>query len=128
MNAKTLQKGSSLYLTYMIMVLLLSIVFGVNLILIGQIKVIRGMGNSVGAFYAADTGIEQVLMNRDLPDDIIGPPDLENGAAYYVNVTCNPSMPTCPPEHQDVACNATNYCIRSYGNFRQTTRAVEITY
>ena len=55
------QKGVSLYLAVIIMLILLAIALGVSTILVGQIKTIRGMGNSVSAFYAADTGIETEL-------------------------------------------------------------------
>lgn len=55
------QKGSSLYFSIIILSILLAIALGLGAILVGQSRVIKGMGDSVAAFYAADTGIEQVL-------------------------------------------------------------------
>jgi len=60
---KNYQKGVSLYLALMIMFILLAIGLGVSLIIVSQMKMIRGMGDSVIAFYAADTGIEHSLYN-----------------------------------------------------------------
>lgn len=60
-NCMNKQKGVSLYLSVVIMVILLAIVLGISTILLGQLKMIRGMENSVIAFYAADTGVERVL-------------------------------------------------------------------
>ena len=64
-----MNKGVSLYLAVVIMAILLAIVLGVSAILVSQIKIIRGVENSVIAFYAADTGIEDILYpNRANPD------------------------------------------------------------
>jgi len=89
----------------------LAAALGLAAILVGQIKIIRGMGNSVVAFYAADTGIEQVLKevidcikeweeqensgdtNESCPGLKSRYPDeeeeeLDNGASYRVEVVC----------------------------------------
>lgn len=108
---KTKQKGVSLYLALLIMAILLSIGLGISAILFGQIKIIRGIGDSVVAFYAADTGIEEVLYRGT---DVSGV--LENGASYSAQVLS--SGPGCP---------ASNYCIKSVGIFKETRRAIEIT-
>lgn len=55
------EKGVSLYIAFMIVAILLVIGFGMSVILISQIKMLRGMGDSVVAFYAANTGIERTL-------------------------------------------------------------------
>jgi hypothetical protein len=60
---KTIEKGVSLYLTILILVILLAISLGISTILSGQLKMIGGIGKSVVAFYAADTGIEEILYN-----------------------------------------------------------------
>jgi len=64
------QKGVSLYIAFMIMMSLLAIAFGISAILFSQMKMIRGIGDSVIAFYAADTGIEKTLFfdNKKIPD------------------------------------------------------------
>jgi len=60
------QKGVSLYFSIVILSILLAIVLGLAAILVGQTKMIKGMGDSVGAFYGADTGIEIVLYEDKL--------------------------------------------------------------
>lgn len=55
------QRGVAVYLAIVIMFLLLGIGVGLATILIGQIKIMSGIGDSVVAFYAADTGIERAL-------------------------------------------------------------------
>lgn len=79
------QKGVSLYIAIMIIAILLAIVLGAGAILLGQLKVIKGMENSIMAFYAADSGIEEVLMDRQNPSSLSG--SLDNGASYDVEVT-----------------------------------------
>ena len=119
MRQKT-QRGVALYLSLMIMTILLAIALGSGAIFIGQVRVMRGMGNSVIAFHAANTGIEKVLVDRQSPSLI---PDyysgsLDNGATYKVVVT----------EGGAVNCAAPNYCIKSIGVYQGTRRAIEINY
>lgn len=62
MEFKISQKGAvSLYLALMTMIILLAIGLGITTIIISQMRMIRGMGDSVVAFHAADTGIERIL-------------------------------------------------------------------
>lgn len=103
-------RGVSLYLALLIMTVLLSIGFGISAILFSQIKIIRGIGDSVVAFYAADTGIEEVLYRGGAVSG-----NLENGASYSTRVLAP------GPD-----CTATNYCIISKGSFKETKRAIEI--
>jgi len=64
------EKGVSLYVAFMIMSILLVIGFSISAILVSEIKVMRGMGRSVSAFYAAETGIEKTLYldNTQIPE------------------------------------------------------------
>lgn len=55
------QYGVSIYLALVIMFILIAIGLGVSLIIVSQMKMIKGMGDSVIAFYTADTGIEHSL-------------------------------------------------------------------
>ena len=106
------ERGVSLYLALLIMTILLSIGLGISAILFSQIKIISGIGDSVVAFYAADTGIEEVLYRGT---DVSGA--LENGANYSAQVLLAGSDD----------CTADNYCIKSVGIFKGIRRAVEIT-
>lgn len=115
------QKGVSLYIAIMIIAILLAIVLGAGAILLGQLKVIKGMENSITAFYAADTGIEEVLMNRAGPSSLctkLNPCELDNGAEYYIEVKLA----------GESGCDAGNFCIRSVGSYGGTKRAIEVEY
>ena len=115
-----LQQGTSLYLSLMIMTILLSIALGLSTIFIGQSKMIKALGNSVIAFYAADAGIEEVLVDRANPSSIcteLSPCPLGE-AEYYLDIK----------EDTDIDCDAANFCIKSIGIFQETRRAIEIVY
>ena len=113
------QKGVSLYIAIMIIVILLAIVLGAGAILLGQLKTIKGMENSIAAFYAADTGIEEVLMDRNSPDEGVGAYFGTLGdATYTVDVF----------KSGEGGCTALNFCIRSVGEYEGTKRAIEVEY
>lgn len=122
MKIKILQKGVSIYLAIVIMFILLSIGLGISTLLVGQIRIIRGMGYSVVALYAADTGIERVLFEirknnytpGALPDYPFGPTPviMNNGATYAVKI---------------ISANGT-FTINSIGAYQGTNRAIEISY
>ncbi len=114
------QRGVSLYLAMMVITILLGIALGISSIFLGQTKILRELGYSVIAFYAADAGIEDVLMNRDNPSAICfeaSPCPLANGASYYIDI-----------RPAGVGCPAANYCIKSIGQYKETRRAIEIQY
>ena len=119
-NNKTMQRGIALYLALILMFILFSIGLGISTILISQIKVIRGLGQSVVAFYAADTGVERVLyairkesyVPPSLPDQPFTDVVLDNGATYTVRILDFNSITT----------------IDSKGTHQETRRAIEITY
>ena len=82
----------------------------------------REMGDSVVAFYAADTGIERVLMDRSNPIDagLDGfVKILDNGATYELSVK-DETHPDCGADY--------NYCIQSIGAYKGVKRAIEIKY
>lgn len=104
------------------MSILLAIVLGISTILVSQMKIVKGIESSVVAFYAAETGIEQVLINRANPcgtgngDCSFSGILSSNGAAYSVEV-----LP-------DGDCPAANFCIKSVGSFRGVKRAIQVSY
>jgi hypothetical protein len=104
----TFQKGISLYLALIIMFILIAIGLGVSLIIVSQMKMMKGMGDSVVAFYAADTGIEQTLyqvrVGGGWSGDISGSID---GASYYVTSSASDTY-------------------QSKGSFANVKRAIEI--
>ncbi len=136
--SKFSQKGVSLYLAIVIMVILLAIVLSVATILVGQLRMVKEMENSVIAFYAADTGIEEVLkviIHDANPDPasrypLIGQTDV-GAASYYVDVFCCSPGPTCSWEAGECSlpvdgCNASLYCMKSVGTYKGTRRAIEV--
>jgi hypothetical protein len=141
---KKFQKGISLYLGIVVLSVILSIVFGLTAILLNQIKMMREMGYSVTAFFAAETGVERVLKviiaDEDTPTSPSSGPDHEgysywetlgNEASYDVKIVCCKASEcelgfSCPTgfEHDD-NCLATRFCVRSVGTFQGIQRAVE---
>jgi len=123
--SKFSQQGISLYLSIIIMVILLAIVLGISGILLGQLKMMKGIENSVIAFYAADTGIERILVDRADPETSSAAEctksdscDLPNGANYYLDVKAN----------GEGDCSAANFCISSVGIYKETQRAIQVAY
>mgnify|MGYP001614360847 FL=1 len=113
------QKGVALYLSLMVMTTLLGIALGVNSIFLGQTKIVKMTGYSVLAFYAADAGIEETLMQRNNPPLGAGQVvTLSNGATYqvFVNQACVGG------------CSASYYCFTSIGTYKETKRAIGIMY
>jgi hypothetical protein len=82
------QKGVVLLVTFIIMGIVVAIVLGVSIILVSELKMIRGMGNSVVAFYTADSGIEKTLYydNKEIPD---------NGSRGVCNICSSCSSESC---------------------------------
>ena len=108
------QKGVSLMFAIFILTFVLSIGLGISTILVRQVKITREIGYSVIAFYAADSGIEEVLlMAAPTPTS-----DSVNGASYDVQVENGGAG----------SCTASNYCIKSIGSYKNTRRAIEIQY
>ena len=140
------QRGVSLFLAIIVLSIILAIVFGLSAILVGQIKILRGIGKSVVAIYAADTGIEQALddiFESNFQERYPSDPDIENigmdnDAMYHVDVVCCEASAAncsfvinddCPMGSGavDSTCNATVFCIRSFGEFQGVRRAIEVT-
>ena len=109
------QKGVSILFAVLILSVVLSIALGTSNLIVRQLKVMRGVSNSVIAFYAADCGIEKVLL-AESPSDISE--TLLNGAEYEVFVNASTTE----------GCDALNYCIKSIGSYKNTKRAIEIRY
>ena len=109
------EKGVSILFAVLILSVVLSIALGTSSLIVRQLKVMRGVGSSVVAFYAADCGIEKVLLTKPpLPIS----KTLLNGAEYEVFVSASTTE----------GCDALNYCIKSIGSYKNTKRAIEIKY
>ena len=109
------EQGIALLLTLLILSGIISIALGVSNIILSELRLGRTAGHLVPAFFAADSGIEKVLTNRDAPANISG--SLLNGATFNVTVTA------AGPD-----CSAASFCIESTGVFGTTRRAIEVNY
>ena len=108
---KNSKKGVSLYLALMIMFILLAIGLGISLIIVSQMKMMKGMGDSVVAFYAADTGIEHSLYNKRVKGETGEISDTPLGEASY-----------------EITKIFGENIWQSVGTFKGVKRAVEISY
>ena len=140
------EKGVSLYLAVVMLSIILAVAFGLVAILMGQIKMMRVIGFSVTAYYAAETGVERALYDYIQSGTIpftspVPYPDqvLPNNSSYTVSVVCcHPSIDGCLWNSSDTSCTdsgidhdenckATDYCARSVGTYRGVKRAIEVS-
>ncbi|OGZ58663.1 MAG: hypothetical protein A3B96_03835 [Candidatus Spechtbacteria bacterium RIFCSPHIGHO2_02_FULL_43_15b] len=122
MTSNSNEKGIAVVIAVLLLSSILAMGLGISTLVLRELGFTRDAGDYVIAFFAADTGIEKVLMRRYAPVSI---PDttLTNGASYSVVVT--PSGATKP---DGSTCAASNYCVKSTGEFGNTRRAVEVSY
>lgn len=132
------EKGVSLYFGVIITSILLAMVLGVSLIIVSQVKIIKGMGDSVVALNAADTGVETMLFNPTVyatDTAYYGYLDIDGGGTAASSTPCSTGLESFPEDAcymmKKVApgaeCTADYYCIQSVGYFKKTRRAVEAT-
>jgi len=131
---KDSQKGATLYFAIVIMSILLAAVFSISSVIFVQIKTIKGMGNSVLAYYAADTGAEAALdylYSNNVPAGGRWTESLGGSGYQYDFYITQPiggtlkdvdgvSLPTTS------TCTAQYYCIKSIGSYSDVKRAVEL--
>ena len=110
------QKGVSLYIAFLIMTILLSIALSMSTFLVSEIKIMREMGKSVTAYYAAETGIERELYE-----------DNEVGTNYSGSIG-NASYGVSVVDQGIGGCAFdANYCIKSVGSYKGVKRAIMIS-
>jgi len=115
MNYKHSQKGISLMFAIFILTFTLGITLGTSTILVRQMKIMREIGYSAVAFFAADSGIEKILY-EDRKNNLVGTGTIsftfpDNGASYDVEYDSNGDT-----------------TIKSTGTYQNTKRAIEIQY
>lgn len=118
-----MQQGTSLLLTLLILTAVLSIALGVAGLMLGEIKISREVPKSLRAYYAAEAGIERSLYDARKgagASDIGSPPSCSGGGAV-----CLDGSDTC--YSVDVTTGGT-IIIKSYGCYKGTRRAVEVSY
>ncbi|MEK7519365.1 MAG: pilus assembly PilX N-terminal domain-containing protein [Patescibacteria group bacterium] len=114
------ERGVSLYLTVMILIVLLTIGLMIANLLIGQLKIIKSMGQSMVAFYAADTGIERIMRKLYIEGWQLGD-SLEGslGAPEYKVETFAPGPDCLSPNEY--------FCIKSVGFYYGARRSIEVS-
>lgn len=131
------QKGVALYLSLAILAILLGIGLGISAIVFGQLKTIRDIGFSTVAFYAADSGIERELFEKNYTTQSAGYTyacfiDLDN----LTPVNCT-NISVCPDNlpSGNFACTQVTVVnpsaptkIRSVGYYSEVRRALEINF
>jgi len=127
------QRGVSLYLTIIIMVILLAVVLGLSAILLSQLKMVKEMENSVIAFYAADTGIERILYEdklcRQVPPCLAPCKNDSDGDGFCDGVPTNYDTGEVSLGNQATYnAKAITNGFKSVGTFKGTKRAIEITW
>ena len=151
---KLSQRGVSLFLTIIMLSIILTIVFGLSAILISQIRTIQKMGYSVVSFYVADTETEKALEpvleyiktevgggdgSFPVGFDFEGNIDIDgNTAEYVITIYCCDNADTgcwfkqdgkeCPNplvEDPEDECEATFFCIETFGEYSGTKRAIK---
>lgn len=114
------QKGVSLYLTMLFLSLLLAMILGLTNIIVGGANITKGLGDSVKAFHAADTGVEHALYNsrRKSPLDCT---DI-NGSTVFTDYgyTVDVSLTG--------VCGETGTTIQSIGTYYGVSRKIEAEY
>lgn len=119
------EKGVILYLALIILTIVMAIVLGLSSILIGEIKTIHQMENSMKALFAADTGMEIAFYDKSEPESSYS--GSLDGSVYEVTVVCNEDYSECPFGIWDSDCDAYFFCYESIGNYRGIKRALEAT-
>lgn len=120
-----------MYFALVVLTIIIGIVVGMSSMIISQIRMVRGMEQSVVAFYAADSGIEKAL--RILPGLFsagelphYGSPEsiLLNGeiATYQIQIEGGLLAPGGPHGN----CDKNYYCIKSMGDYKGIRRAIEV--
>lgn len=126
------QKASILLYIVLLLSLLLTVVLGLSALITSQFAIMRGIGNSIVAFYAADAGVERMLNsiisnNETLPNDFTFAEEMGNGASYSVTIYCrNGGGLACAGITEDATCDADNFCIKSEGEFNLSKRAIMV--
>jgi len=145
------QKGISVFISISIIAIVLIIVLGVAIIVASEIRISRHIGNSVVAFFVADSGIEKTFYY----DRKVIPMGASRGFCNMCSVCddcrdCHTEGDDCSAQtcsdckfsfyetfnskkykveaETDTEGNLAETIIKSYGYYRDTTRAIELSF
>jgi len=98
------QKGVSLIITLFIMIIILGVVLFISALLYSEVKIIKNIGDSMIAFYAADSGAEKVLYyDRQV---------IPEGAARGICKICD-AFYNCTPNTFTTGCETCSVALNS---------------
>lgn len=130
-------RAVSLYLALLVLTGILSVGLGLSAILVSQLKIIKGMSDSVIAFFAADSGIEKMLQDGSCPQASYS--GTLGQSSYYVEVVaCDKNARSkdclykhdvfCPELQASSSCLGSFLCAKAVGIYNPTgvRRAIEI--
>lgn len=149
---KNNKKGASLIIVFFILTIILAIVLNISILLFNQIKIIRNIGNSVVAFYAADSGVEKVLyydrieipvgatrgicnicnvcLQEDCNDCLLTGNDCDPETCSDCNITFNTAIDAKRSFEADVSvsqqCKISSGIISSFGFYEDVSRAIRL--
>lgn len=127
------ERGVALYLTMVIMGLVFALAISISAILLREIQISRDVARYTPALAAADAGLERALYEirkggsfdecPTLSSCTIGSHEnqimTEEGGSYYV-IVVDTGVSWCT--------DAAQVCIRSFGSFQNTNRALEAAF
>lgn len=129
------QKGVALLLTILISGIFLGIALGVSHLITQQLMFLREAGFAQRAFYIADSGIEEVMFNFQVP---LAPVPFAGGNYRIICECCdkdtNPNCPNsapicplnCPLAPPFSQCKASNFCLKSIGEYQFFRQAIQL--
>lgn len=109
------------------MLVLLAIGLGTSEIIVGELRSLRGLGDSVFAFGAADAGVEHGLYvdkkwcNAIEPEkisDLFGCMDTNIPAGAQALPNTSKYELKVKPGTENIVCPSKNYCVESKGEFK----------
>jgi Tfp pilus assembly protein PilX len=122
---KKKERGVALYLALLILSILLVIALVVMTLVVSQLRILRGIGDSVIAFYAADTGIERAL-NELYAGTLNNDGEQREGsvgqARYLVKYfRASVGSSDCPQPSNN------SFCLKSVGTYQGVSRSIEVS-
>lgn len=108
-------KGVSLIITFFVMVIMLAVVLGIVIMLFSQVKIVANTGNSVSAFFTADTGVEKTKYLNNISPQTGQPP-----AAGFCGICSSCSSTSNDCQNCTLTPLNANGCDASCGNCKVT--------
>lgn len=108
------QEGVSLYLTIVVLTVMSASFFALTTVLVSQIKITNNLSNSVLAFTAADTGIEEALYRIRRSEDYENFSFSWQAGVYFYDV--------------NISVDGENITAVSTGTYRNSQRAIKISF